>query len=248
MKDNEEYPTVWEHVGELRQIFIKCAAAVLIGVFCCFLFHREILGILTSQIANVLDSNQLVILGPLDGISSALKISGWAGLVLSSPVWLFFVFKFIQPALNPTERKLILPFFGLSFVFMSLGACLGFFIIIPIANNYLEAFNSEIGTNLWSLSQYLQFTLFLLLANALSFELSVIFFILVHYELISSNTMVAKRRHVVVLAFILGALLTPPDILTQLALAIPFIGLYETAILYSKFRRWIYKEKRLCDY
>lgn len=182
------------------------------------------------------ESPQLVVFGPLEGMMIALKASFWIGIVLSSPIWLFLLLRFVYPALRPNEGRLIFPFISISLLFILMGILFAFFVTIPFANRYLSAFNASIGTNLWSLSHYLDFTLLLVLANGLAFELAVVLLLLVHQGVLSAQFMVEKRRYMIVLAFILGALLTPPDVPTQLLLAIPLIVLYELTLLYARFR------------
>ena len=178
----------------------------------------------------------LVIFGPIEGMLITLKVCFWCGVALMSPICVFLLLRFILPALHPQEHLLILPFLGMSALFILAGILLAYFVTIPIANSYLMAFNASVGINLWSLSNYLDYTLFLLLANAIAFELAVVLFFLVHLQILSLETMIAKRRHMIVIAFVIGALLTPPDILTQLMLAIPLILLYEIILLYARFR------------
>lgn len=180
-------------------------------------------------------SSQLAILGPIDGIISSLKICLWVSLVISAPVWLYFVLLFILPGLHAPEKKLLGPFIGLSFCALLGGAAFGYYVTLPLSNAFLWSFNDELGLNLWSLSAYLDYTLFLLLANALAFEISLVLFFLVHLRVISAQNMKNSRRHMLVAVLILGALLTPPDIPSQLLVAIPLALLYEIAILYAKF-------------
>lgn len=183
-----------------------------------------------------LQNHKLVILGPLEGILTSLKISFWTGLVVTSPVWLFFILQFLTPALKPREKSLMIPFALTSLIFLSLGTAFAYYLTIPLANHYFQLFNQPIGDNLWSLSTYVDYTLALLLANALAFECCVILLFLVHLGYITARSMRKKRRHAIVMAFILGAILTPPDILTQLMLAIPLIGFYELILIYAKLR------------
>lgn len=179
----------------------------------------------------------LVILGPIDGMLTSLKISFWVGLVGTSPLWMFFLLKFLTPALHQHEKRLLIPFLILSMLFLITGVLFAFFVTIPLANEYLQLFNESIGINLWTLSSYLDYTIGLLLASALAFEIAVILLFLVHFGILNADLMINKRRHAIVAAFVLGAILTPPDVLTQLLLAIPLIGLYEVAIFYAKYRR-----------
>lgn len=179
----------------------------------------------------------LLILDPIEGFASVLKISLWIGFAVTSPIWLYFVFQFITPALHQKEKSIILPFIGLSILFITLGVFFSLKITLPLANHYLFAFNESLGLNFWSFSSYVDYTFLLLLSNAVAFELFAVVFLLVHFDLIKAEQMKNKRKHVCVTTFILGALLTPPDVLSQLLLALPLILLYEMTILYATFRK-----------
>ena len=178
----------------------------------------------------------LLILSPVEGLSTSLKISLWLGLAATSPLWLYFLFQFVAPALHRREKFLVLPFLGLSLLFILLGSSFAYLITIPLANNYLFSFNQTLGINLWSFSSYIDYTLLLILSNAVAFELFAVVLLLVHYGFLKAQAMKDKRRHVIVAAFILGAILTPPDVLSQLLMAIPMILMYELTILYALFR------------
>lgn len=181
----------------------------------------------------------LVMLSPLEGMITSFKMSFWIGLIGTSPLWMFFILRFLMPALSPKERTLLFPFLTLSILFLLLGLMFAYFITIPFANSYLQLFNAEIGTNLWTLSHYMDYTLMLLLATAFVFELCLLLLFLVHFGIFTPEALIDKRRHMIVAAFILGAILTPPDVLTQFLLAIPLIGLYELTILYGRIRKRI---------
>lgn len=181
--------------------------------------------------------NELVFLGPLDGITTCIKICFWVGLLGTSPLWILVLIQFIVPALYSHERKMIFPFLGLSLFFLMTGLLFAYYVTIPAANYYLLDFNQGLGTNLWSVSNYLDFSISLFLANAFAFESCVVLLLFVHYGVVSAETLINKRRHFIVIAFIVGALLTPPDVLTQVMLAVPLIGLYEGAILYARIKK-----------
>jgi sec-independent protein translocase protein TatC len=182
-------------------------------------------------------SHNLVVLSPLEGILIALKTSLWIGAFASSPIWLWIIAKFLLPGLYSHERKLIILFMITSLVFISLGCLFAYTITLPIANQYLQSFNATIGMNLWSLGNYLDYTLFLLMANGIAFEFGALGIFAVHLQYLSAETLIQNRRFAILGAFILAALLTPPDILTQFMLAIPLISLYEALILYAKMKR-----------
>lgn len=184
-------------------------------------------------------TTRLVILGPLEGMLITLKTSLWVGVVATSPFWLFVLLQFIIPALHRHERRLIIPFLFTSLVFMTIGGLFAFYITTPLANEYLSSFNQAIGMNLWSLEHYLDYTFFIILANSLAFEFFVIGIFAVHLGIITTEMLSSHRRLAIVLAFVIGALLTPPDVFTQFMLAIPLIILYETVILYTHLRNFI---------
>ncbi len=224
----------WKHVDDLRSTIIRVFATITCGIGCSLYFYKEILGFLITPSTQY--QNGLVVLGPLDGFLTALKTSFWVGIVSTSPIWILFIMSFIAPALETKERRWITPFVVLSLFFLSMGLAFSYYITIPISNQFLSSFNSEIGVNMWTLSSYLDYTLILLLSNALAFELSVILLFLVHFGKISAETLIGMRRYAIVSIFILAAILTPPDIFTQFMLAIPLMIIYELAILYARFR------------
>lgn len=160
-------------------------------------------------------------------------------LFFPPPFGFFFFFQFFFPALRRSEKRLLLPFILLSFLFAGFGGCFAFFITIPSANAYLFTFNQKLAQNYWSLQSYFDYTLFLILASSLAFELFVVGLFTVELKAVSWETLKSKRRIAWLAAFILGALLTPPDILTQFFLAIPLILFYEVVIWYAYLRKEI---------
>lgn len=186
-------------------------------------------------IDRVVANQGLVLFGPIEGMLTTLKTSFWVGLVGTSPIWLMQLLSFIAPGLHPHERRGIFPFLMMSVLFLGLGITFAYFVTIPIANQYLMSFNEGIGINLWSLGNYLDYTVVLLLSSGLAFEIAVVGLFLVHFRVLSVEGMTSKRRYVIVAAFIVAAVLTPPDIFSQFMLAIPLIVLYEGLILYARF-------------
>ncbi len=183
-----------------------------------------------------INSTQLVVLGPLEGMLIAFKTSLWVGALVTSPLCLLILFQFISPGLHAHERRLVIPFIMTSLTLMLMGALFAFNITIPLANQYLSSFNQAIGINLWSLEHYLDYTFFLLFASSLAFELGVIGIFAVHLGIVSAEKLRSNRRIAILMAFVIGALLTPPDVFTQMMLAIPMILLYEIVILYARFK------------
>lgn len=183
----------------------------------------------------------LLLFGPLEGMAAALKISGWGGTILTSPAWLLLLMRFIFPGLKKQEKKGVLSFLLLSLFFIALGALFGWYVSLPLANRYLALFNQSIGTNFWSLNSYLEYSMFILFANALAFELAVLGIFAVSLGIVDAEYLAAKRKTAILAAFIVGACLTPPDIFSQILLALPLISLYELLILFAKRKITLFK-------
>ncbi len=227
---NELKITFWEHLDELRSTFIWVFCTIAVGVALCLFFFSPLLHLLLIPLEN----QPLILLGPLEGMETTLKICFWVGLVATSPLWLFFVAQFIAPAFTQKQRIAFVPFAAFSFIFSGAGILFAYWITLPLANQMLYAFNAEIGINLWSYNSYISYTFLLLLANALAFEITLLMFFCVHIGLFTPAYMQSKRKVMILVAFILGALLTPPDVFTQVMIALPLIGLYELALLYAR--------------
>lgn len=178
----------------------------------------------------------LLIMGPIEGLILAFKVCFWLSIVLTAPLWGWIWLQFILPGLRTQERSVLFPFLLISILCLGLGAFLAYSITLPLSNQYLALFNSSIGQNAWTLTHYVNYVLLLYSGHAIAAELGLLLLALVHFRFLSPTWLIAKRRYMIVVAFILGALLTPPDVLTQLLLAFPLMGLYEIAILYAKWR------------
>jgi sec-independent protein translocase protein TatC len=183
-------------------------------------------------------------MGPLEGFVLVLRVCFWLSLVLTAPLWGWFWLQFILPGLKNSERVILLPFLFYSLLFLSLGITLAYYVTLPVANQYLLFFNRSIGQNAWTLTHYVNYVLLLCLGHAIAAELTLLLFMLVHWRVLSPHWLMKKRRYMIVLAFILGALLTPPDVVTQLFLALPLIGAYEAAIWYAK---WLHRANPSLD-
>ncbi|MEX1013505.1 MAG: twin-arginine translocase subunit TatC [Waddliaceae bacterium] len=223
----------WDHIEELRATLIKSFLIIFTGALIAFFNYKALFQLLTAPFSYV-SHNQLVLLGPTDGLTTILKVCFWSSAAVTSPLWSLFLFQFISPALKENQRRFVIPFFITSFALLTAGILFAYHLTIPLANELLFGINQTIAENLWTLSSYLDYSLGLLFANAIAFEAFVILFFLVHLGSISHTQLKSKRRHVIVAIFTLSAILTPPDVLTQLLLAIPLTVLYEAVTLYSR--------------
>lgn len=237
----------WDHLEELRRTVIRCLLVVGGGSLLSLCVFPTLFQWITYPLQTMGEgSRSLVILGPAEGLSTAIRLSFWSSLALTSPLWLFLLLRFAHPALKGRERQLIPAFFICSLLFFFLGIAVAFYGTLPLANQVLFHFNAQMGENLWSMSHYLNYTLILVVGNGLAFECTVVLFFLVHEGYVKAQLLSLYRRQAAVAIFVLSALLTPPDILTQLLLALPLLLLYECAIGYGRLRHATHQRKKEC--
>jgi sec-independent protein translocase protein TatC len=222
----------WGHFAEFRSIFIRSFAAIALGVSLALYFYADLVHFFTA----FLPTAPLALFSPQEGIYAVCKLAFWTGTLLAAPYWIWSLTRFIMPGLRGFERSALPAFFCVSCIAVVSGGALCIAVSLPLANSYFASFNAQLGVNLWSLSAYLDFVLLLLFAHGIAFEMGALLFLLIHWRAISWKILAKKRRHAIVLALILGALLTTPDVLTQLLLAIPLYGFFELAIFYGKLR------------
>lgn len=225
--------SLWAHLDELRSALIKTGISIVITGLLAFLFSDSLFSLLT----NALPPDQpLALFSPQEGLVTLFKLSFWGGLLLAMPYWLGLWIKFLAPALRGRELTLIPCFLLGSLIFVGSGIAFGLKLTLPAANHYLFSFNQSLGMNLWSVSNYFDYVWLLLLAHAVAFEAGAILLSLVHLGILKWQTLAALRKQAFVGALILGAILTPPDVLTQMAIAVPLYAFFEMAILYGKVR------------
>lgn len=222
----------WDHVEDLRKMLIRSGWAILLTTLLSFTFHKQIFHLLSAP----LSIEGLYLLSPLEGFSTAAKLSLWMGILLSSPLWLYFLLIFLLPALRPRERRLLFPFLVLSLVFIGCGILFAYTITLPIVMQFFKTFNSGLGTNMWSVSQTFDLAIGLLLAHGIVFELYVVLLFFVRFQILSYTLLKKARRGFIVVIFILAAILTPPDVLSQLLLALPMYLLFESVLFYARLK------------
>ncbi len=223
----------WDHVEDLRTALVRSGLVILIGTVLSFCFHKQILGALLAP----LNIGILYLISPLEGFSAAAKIALWSGIIFSSPFWLYFLFSFLLPALKAKEKALLFPFLILSLVFTCIGIIFAYKVTIPFVIDFFNKFNVGLAENSWCLGETLDFIIGLILAHGITFELYVVFLFLIKFDLLTYNLLCKIRRGVIVAIFILAAILTPPDVVSQLLLAFPMLLLFESALLFARLKK-----------
>ena len=225
---SEEGMTFLEHLEEFRSRIIKALLALLIGFIITYFFTNYIIELLVQPFLQD-DNSRLTLLAPTEGFIVKLKTAFLAGLILSSPVLFYQFWKFIAPGLYDKEKRFIFPVVAWSVVLFLIGAFFAYQ-MLPYAMRFFQSFATENVENFWSLNRYITFAIYLLLAFGLVFELPLVIYFAARIGLVSPPFLRKYRRHALIVLLLLSALVTPPDVITQIILALPLIVLYEFSI------------------
>lgn len=231
-QENDLPRPLLDHLADLRSVLIRALVAILLGMAVALFYADSILNFLTVG----MQAPRLVLLGPTEGFQVVLKVALWSGITLSLPYLFTLALSYLRPALKTKERRLAHLFILISTAFLIASAFFCFYLSLPLANQALLEFNRSLGENLWGLSSYIDFLLFMLFAHAITFEIGGALLFLIAVGVIPYKMLEGKRRHAIVFSLILGALLTPPDVLTQLLVAVPLYLFFEAAILAGKIK------------
>jgi len=232
--DNEKLSFV-EHLEELRKRIIICLIAVAIGFAVSYAFAKKIFAFLSIPLRKALPpESSLIFTGPTEAFLTYLKTALVAGLFVATPVVLYQIWKFIAPGLYEREKTYVVPFvFSSSILFIG-GALFGYFFVFPFAFQFLLGFSSESLRALPSMREYFSLAVKLLLAFGLTFETPVFIFFLAKVGIVNYAMLRRFRKYAIVLAFVIGAILTPPDVFTQVMMAVPLLILFELSILVTR--------------
>jgi sec-independent protein translocase protein TatC len=220
------------HLGEFRKRLVASAIAVGIGFAVCYAFSEELFEILAQPLkSNLAEGERLVFTNLPDMFFVYLKTAFVAGLLLSSPFIFYQIWMFIAPGLYRREKTLVLPFIFFSTLLFVGGGLFGYFVVFPFGFKFFLSFENEFLQALPSVKQYFSFSIKLLLAFGLVFELPVVLFFLARIGAVTPASLRKKRKYAILMCFIVGAVITPPDVITQFMMAVPLIVLYEVGII-----------------
>ncbi|WP_028320057.1 twin-arginine translocase subunit TatC [Desulfatiglans anilini] len=224
------------HLEELRQRLIICAIAVGVGFVGAYFFAEQLFQLLIRPLKAVMpEGEQLIFTNLPEMFFTYLKVSFVTGLLAAAPVIFYELWLFIAPGLYHNERRYVIPFALSSTVLFVGGALFGYFVVFPFGFQFFVGFSNEYVKALPSVREYFSFSIKLLLAFGLVFELPVVIFFLSRLGAVTPEILRKKRKYAILLTFVAGAILTPPDVITQCMMAVPLIMLYEVSIVISKF-------------
>ena len=233
-----------EHLVELRSRLVKSFIYLFIFFIICYFFSENIYRFLVEPYANVVkddDVNRRLIFTALhETFITYLKVAFFTAIFITSPIILTQIWKFIAPGLYKNEKKALLPYLVATPTLFLLGGMLVYYLVMPLAIKFFLSF--ETGSDISGLpiqleakvNEYLSLIMRLIFAFGISFQLPVLLSLLARVGFINSEYLKTRRKYVVIIIFIVAAILTPPDPITQIGLGIPLLILYELSILSVK--------------
>ena len=220
-----------DHLSELRGRLVRCCLAVMVGFIACWAVVDPIFDALVAPLLSVLPDGSHAIYTTLpEGFFTRMHIAFVAGVFVSSPAIFYQVWAFIAPGLYEEEKRSIIPVAVMSAFFFVSGGAFCYFVVFPNAFAFFMSYATDSIVAMPKISDYLSFVLKLILAFGLVFEMPLFAFFLARMGIITAELMRRVRRYAILAIFIVAAILSPPDVVSQLLMAAPMLVLYEVSI------------------
>ncbi|RBQ28703.1 twin-arginine translocase subunit TatC [Aliarcobacter vitoriensis] len=223
------------HIADLRKRLVFSSICVVAMFFVCFAFYEPILDFMTLPVKEALpDGTNMIAVSIEETFFTAMKVAFFAGFIASLPVIFWQMWLFLAPGLYDHEKKLVIPFVFFATLMFLTGAGFAYYVVVPLGFQFLIAFGSTVVTVMPSIGTYVGFFTKIMIGFGVAFELPVVTFFLAKIGVVDDKMLKDFFRYAIVLIFIVAAILTPPDVISQLLMAAPLILLYGVSIYIAK--------------
>ncbi len=231
---DKELPLI-QHLIELRTRLLHTVIFVLV-VFCClFYFANDIYYIISAPLQNLLPENtSMIATDVVSPFLTPLKLTFFAAVLLSIPYILYQIWAFIAPGLYKHEQRLAAPLLISSVLLFYAGMTFAYFVVFPLLFGFVTGIGLEGVATMTDIAKYLDFVLQLFFAFGFAFEIPIAVILMIHAGVLTPDSLAAKRPYIVVGCFIIGMLLTPPDVFSQILLAVPMWMLFEVGVFIGR--------------
>jgi sec-independent protein translocase protein TatC len=228
--------TFLSHLIELRSRLLHSIIAVVVVLVALFPWAKDIYAVLAAPLLKALPAGSTMIATDVTGTFLVpLKVTLMAAFLIALPYVLYQMWAFVAPGLYQHEKRLALPVIVSSVVFFAIGMCFAYFVVFPIAFGFFAGY-APVGVQMMTdIDKYLSFVLTMFIAFGITFEVPVVVVVLVRLGVVSLDKLKSIRGYVIVGAFVVGAIFTPPDALSQCMLAVPLWLLYELGLIVGRF-------------
>ncbi|TQF77065.1 twin-arginine translocase subunit TatC [Elioraea sp. Yellowstone] len=245
--DDKPMPLI-DHLIELRQRILLALGGFVVAFVVCYVFSQQIYGFLAAPLADILQQQtgqerRMIFTALYEAFFTYLKVALWGALMISFPWWATQLWLFIAPGLYRSEKRAVMPFLIATPFFFALGAAFCYYLVIPAAWHFFLSFESPAGAGGLPIQleakvgEYLSLVMRLIFAFGFAFLMPVGLVLMARVGIITPEGMASKRRYAIVGMFVLAAVITPPDVISQVGLALPLIMLYEGSILAARIFR-----------
>lgn len=234
-QEGGEEQSFFSHLIELRERLLKAIAAVAVVLLCLIPFANKLYALLARPLlAHLPKGGQMVAIDVASPFFTPLKLAFFTALFIAMPVVLYQAWAFVAPGLYRHEKRLATPLLISSVLLFYLGCAFAYFLVLPMVFGFLAGITPEGVAMMTDISHYLDFVLVMFLAFGCCFEVPVAVVILVALGWVTPDQLAKSRGYVIVGAFVVAAVLTPPDILSQTLLAVPMCILFELGVLAAR--------------
>ena len=235
-EDKEELAegSLISHLVELRSRLFKVFGSVIVVFVLLMPFSRKIFDIVAQPLVSVVPGGSLIALGPISPLTAVISLAFYLSLFLSMPVILYQAWAFVAPGLYRKEKRFALPLLASSILLFYLGMMFAYFVVFPLIFGFTANFTPELAEYKPDMAEYVSFVMMVVLVFGLAFETPIATVLVVMTGLTTTQSLVKARPYVFLGAFVVGMLLTPPDVISQTILAIPVYLLYELGIIMSR--------------
>lgn len=237
---DQELPLV-QHLIELRTRLMHIMIFVLVVFGCLFYFANDIYYLISAPLQNLLPENSsMIATDVISPFSTPLKMTFFASILLGIPFILYQIWAFIAPGLYKHEKRLAVPLLISSVLLFYLGMAFAYFVVFPLLFSFITGIGLTGVATMTDITKYLDFVVQIFFAFGFAFEIPIATVLMIHAGVVSPDDLVKKRPYIVVGCFVVGMILTPPDIFSQILLAIPMWMLFEIGVF---FGRLVHKDK-----